>query len=281
VAERILERLTDASGAYFDGVLVERRQTRFQLLEIYDTPELGRLFRLDGCNMTSERDEFLYHENLVHPAAIAHADPRQVLVVGGGDGGSSEEFLKHNTVERTHMVELDGEVIEVAKAHFTAVHRGVFDNPRLAVTVGDGLAHLASTRERYDLVAMDLTDPIGPSLELYSPATFALAKAALAEGGALTLHLGSPFFHRDRLQSTLRHLREVFSIVAPYFAYVPLYGSLWGFAVASDSLDPRRLAAAEIDRRIAERGLTDLQYYNGETHGAAFALPNYVRPLVS
>jgi spermidine synthase len=281
MAGKVFERLTDASGVWFDAVLVERRQTPFQLLEIYDSPELGRLFRLDGCNMTSERDEFFYHENLVHAAALAHPAPGSALVIGGGDGGSSEELLKHSTIRRVHMVELDAEVIEVAKAHFAKVHRGAFGNPRLEVTVGDGLAYLASTSARYDLVLMDLTDPVGPSEALYSPATFALAKRALAEGGALALHMGSPFSHPQRLRETMAKLRGAFAIVAPYFAYVPLYGSIWGFASASDTLDPRAVQPEEIDRRIAARGVGDLQYYNGEMHRAAFALPNYVRPLVA
>ena len=281
MAERVFERLTDASGVYFDAELVERRRTPFQLLEIYDSAELGRLFRLDGCNMTSERDEFFYHENLVHAAALAHPAPKRALVIGGGDGGSSEELLKHSTIERVHMAELDPDVIDVARKYFAIVHRGAFDDPRFEVTVGDGLAYLAATSDRYDLILMDLTDPVGPSEALYSPATFALAKRALAAGGALTLHMGSPFSHPERLRATMARLREVFAIVAPYFAYVPLYGSIWGFASASDTLDPRAVGPAEIDRRIAARGIGDLQYYNGEVHRAAFAIPNYVRPLVS
>src|SRR5690349_13203932 len=218
--EKILERLNDASGVWFEGTLLERRQTPFQLLEVYDTPELGRIFRLDGFNMTSERDEFFYHENLVHPAAVAHPAPRRALVIGGGDGGSSEELLKHSTLERVHMVELDPGVIEVAKAQFSRVHRGAFDDPRLKVTVGDGLAYLRETQVRYDLVSMDLTDPVGPSVELYSPATFGLVKQAMAPGGALTLHIGSPFSHGERVRSTLASLRQVFPVVKPYFAYI-------------------------------------------------------------
>jgi len=281
VAERILERLNDASGVWFDGTLVERRQTPFQLLEVWDTPELGRVFRLDGFNMTSERDEFFYHENLVHPAAAAHPAPRRALVIGGGDGGSSEELLKHSTMELVHMAELDPDVIEISRAQFGKVHRGAFDDPRLKVTVGDGLAYLRSTAERYDLVAMDLTDPVGPSAELYAPSTFALARRAMAEGSALVLHLGSPFSHPDRVRQTLANLRQVFRVVAPYFVHIPLYGSIWGFACASDSLDPRAVEPGEIDRRLAARGVGDLQYYNGETHRAVFALPNYVRRLVA
>lgn len=281
MAERIFERLNDASGVYFEGTLVERRQTPFQLLEVYDTPELGRILRLDGCNMTSERDEFFYHENLVHPAAVAHPQPRRALVIGGGDGGSSEELLKHSTLERVHMAELDPDVIEVAKKHFARVHRNAFDDARLQVTVGDGLAYLRETIVRYDLVSMDLTDPVGPSVELYSSATFALARGAMAAGGALTLHMGSPFSHPQRVRQTLANLRQVFKQVTPYFVYIPLYGSIWGFACASDTLDPRSMSPAEVDAVIARRGIRDLQYYNGETHRALFALPNYVAALLA
>ena len=277
---KIFERLNEAAGVYFEGELVERRRTPFQLLEVYETPQLGRIFRLDGYNMTSERDEFFYHENLVHPAAVAHRAPRRALVIGGGDGGSSEELLKHATLEVVHMAELDPEVVEVSRAQFARVHRNAFDDPRLQVTVGDGLAYLRQTAVRYDLVSMDLTDPVGPSAELYSPATFALAKRAMAPGAALTLHIGSPFFHPERVRQTLANLRQVFRVVAPYFAYIPLYGSVWGFASASDTLDPRQVEPAEVERTIAARGLGDLQYYNGEVHRALFALPNYVKELV-
>ena len=280
MSEKIFERLNDASGVYFEGTLVHRRQTPFQLLEVYETPELGRIFRLDGFNMTSERDEFFYHENLVHPAAAAHPNPKRALVIGGGDGGSSEELLKHPSLEVVHMAELDPDVIEVSKAHFGKVHRGVFDNPRLKVTVGDGLAYLRETPVRYDIVCLDLTDPVGPSVELYSPATFSLVKRAMSAGGALTLHIGSPFFHAERVRTTLSSLRQVFPIVKAYFAYIPIYGSVWGFACASDSLDPSTLEPAAVERVISSRGLKDLQYYNGETHRAVFALPNYVNDLV-
>jgi spermidine synthase len=280
MSEKIFERLNDAAGVYFEGDLVERRRTPFQLLEVYETPQLGRIFRLDGFNMTSERDEFFYHENLVHPAAVAHPAPRRALVIGGGDGGSSEELLKHGTLETVHMAELDPEVVAVSKAQFARVHRNVFDDPRLKLTVGDGLAYLRATDARYDLVSMDLTDPVGPSVELYSPATFALAKRAMSPGAALTLHIGSPFFHPQRVRQTLDNLRQVFRVVAPYFAYIPIYGSIWGFASASDTLDPRSLAPAEVERVIAGRRLRDLQYYNGEVHRALFALPNYVKALV-
>jgi spermidine synthase len=128
---------------------------------------------------------------------------------------------------------------------------------------------------------MDLTDPVGPSMQLYTPETFALAKRAMAPGGALTLHIGSPISHPARVRGTIDNLRQVFSQVAPYFVHIPIYGSVWGFACASDTLDPRRIAPGQVEKVIAKRGIADLQYYNGEIHQAMFALPNYIRKLLA
>ena len=282
MSERIFERLNDASGVWFDGTLVERRQTPFQLLEVYDTPELGRIFRLDGFNMTSERDEFFYHENLVHPAAVAHPRPRRALVIGGGDGGSSEELLRHATIERVHMAELDPDVIEISKR---AVRPGPRRRLRRPAPRGDGGRRPRATCARPPCATTSSRwtspTPWAPPWSSTRPPRSRSPGGRSAEGGALVLHMGSPFSHPDRVRQTLASLRAVFRVVAPYFVHIPLYGSIWGFACASDSLDPRAVEPAEIDRRLAARGVGDLQYYNGEVHRAVFALPNYVRALVA
>lgn len=280
MAERIDEVLNEDSGVYFTGTLIERRQTPYQLLEVYDTPALGRMFRLDGFNMTSERDEFFYHENLVHPALIAHPHPRNALIIGGGDGGSAEEILKHATIEHCDLVELDGEVIEVAKQYFNRVHHDVFANPRLRVTVGDGLAWLKAPPCRYDFIALDLTDPVGPSSQLYTPDFFADCRAALTASGAMVMHIGSPVAHPERVKESLDYLSRIFAKVSPYFVHIPLYGSTWGFAVASASLAPDSLASAEVDARLAARGVGDRQYYNGAIHQALFTQPEYLKSLL-
>jgi spermidine synthase len=256
---------------------IEASRTAFQDLEIHDTPQFGKLFRLDGCFMTSERDEFYYHENLIHPAAITHPAPKRALIIGGGDGGAAEELLKHPTVERVVMVELDDRVVEIAKQHFTSIHRGVFDNKKLDLRIADGLKYLAETRDQFDLVALDLPDPIGPAEALYEKAFFADCKRALAPGGILTLHMGSPVARPDRVSEIYARLSETFRIVRPYVVFIPLYGTLWSLACCSDSLDATLPTPAEVDKRIAQRGLDRLQYYNGATHQAVFALPNYVR----
>jgi spermidine synthase len=278
----LMEPLNDSTGFY---IKAKRQlgdwQTRFQKLQIYETAHYGKIFRLDGFNMTSEKEEFVYHENLIHPALTAHMAPKKVLIVGGGDGGSSEEALKHPSVESVTMVEIDPDVIQVAKEHFHAVHNGVFDNPKLRVLVDDGMKFVRETPERFDLISLDLNDPVGPAAALYSLEFFQQLRTALAPGGALTLHLGSPVAQPQRVAELAQRLNSVFRIVRVYTMYIPLYGSLWAMAVCSDKLDPKSFTADEIDRRIDQRKLQALQFYNGETHEGVFALPNYVRDLVT
>jgi len=278
----LMEPLNDSTGFYIKASRqLGEWQTRFQKMAIYETPHYGKLFRLDGFNMTSEKEEFVYHENLIHPALTAHAAPKRVLIVGGGDGGSSEEALKHPSVERLTLVEIDGDVIEVAKEHFREVHQGVFDNPKLRVLVEDGMKFVRETSEKFDLIALGLNDPMGPAEALYSAEFFQQLRAVLAPGGALALHIGSPVARPERVAQLAQRLNGVFRIVRPYIMYIPLYGSLWSMAVCSDKLDPKAFTADEIDRRIEARKLQDLRYYNGETHEGVFALPNFVRDLVT
>lgn len=281
-AHLLMEPLNEATGFY---IKAERQlgewQTPYQKMEIYETAQYGKLFRLDGYNMTSEREEFVYHENLIHPALTAHNAPKKVLIIGGGDGGSSEEALKHPSVEQVTMVEIDPDVIQVAREHFQAVNNGVFENRKLRVVVGDGLKFVRESRERFDLIVLDLNDPVGPAEALYSLEFFQQCRAALAPGGALTLHIGSPVARPERVAELAARLNSVFRIVRPYIMYIPLYGSLWAMAVCSDKLDPKAFTADEIDRRIEQRKLTELRYYNGETHEGVFALPNFVRDLVT
>ena len=278
----LMEPLNDSTGFYIKATRqLGEWQTRFQKVAIYETPHYGRIFRLDGFNMTSEKEEFVYHENLIHPALTAHAAPRKVLIIGGGDGGSSEEALKHPSVEQVTMVEIDEDVIRVAKEYFGAVHNGAFDNPKLRVLVEDGMRFVRETSERFDLIALDLNDPMGPAEALYSTEFFQQLRAALAPGGALTLHIGAPVARPDRVAELSQRLNGIFRIVRPYTMYIPLYGAQWAMAVCSDKLDPKAFTADEIDRRIEQRGLQDLRFYNGETHEGVFALPNYVRDLVA
>lgn len=277
---RLDESLNRSSGVYFDGTLIDSLRTPYQLIEVFETPALGKLMRIDGANMTSERDEFFYHENLVHPAAIAHPAPRSVLIVGGGDGGSSEEILKHATVERVVLAELDQGVIDIAKKHFRSVHHDVFANPKLDVRITDGAAFIRMSADRFDLIYLDLTDPVGPAEALYAQDFYRDCRRALAAGGALVVHIGSPFSQPARVAANVTDLRASFAHVAPYFVHIPSYGAVWGFAVASDVLDLRAMDASEIERRLENRGVADRQYYDGPTHQAMLNLPGYIKRLI-
>jgi spermidine synthase len=269
------------------GLFVRSRATlakfrsAFQDVEVHDSAPFGKLFRLDGHFMTSERDEFFYHENLVHIAALAHPAPASALVVGGGDGGSAEELLKHPSMRAVTIAEIDAAVIDISREHLAAVHHGALDDRRVTLRIGDGFRFVQESRDAYDLVVLDRTDPGGPSTALYTPAFYRACASRLTTAGAMTMHVGSPIAHPDRVRETIAELRDAFAVVAPYMTSIPLYGGLWMMACCAGSLDPRRESAEAIDTRIAKRGVARLQYINGDTYRAALALPNFVRTLLA
>ena len=255
-------------------------QSPYQKVEVFDTRQFGKLFRLDGRMMTSEADEFFYHECMTHPAALAHPNPESILIIGGGDGGSSEELLKHPSVKRIVMAELDPVVIDVSKKWLRSIHKDVFDDPRLEVSIGDGFEFVKSTTERFDMIVLDLTDPDTPAFHLYSEQFFRMCQRILRPGGMLTLHLGSPVYQAETVRKNAANLRNVFRHVTPMSLFVPLYGSLWCLAVASDTVDPRATTADVVAQRINERQVSDLRYYHPALHSALFALPVFVQDLV-
>ncbi len=275
-----MEQLTPNTRFGYRTTGSEKQQTPFQQLELLQTPQFGKVLRLDDRFMTSEGEEFFYHEALVHPAAMAHPAPRKALILGGGDGGAAEELLKHPSIERVVLAELDEAVVQFSRQHLHAVHRGALDDARVQVCIGDGLALMDETDERFDLALMDLTDPDTPASALYSPASLSCMKRVLAPGGALVLHLGSPVFHGKQVAELVRSLREQFAVVRCYGLYIPLYGAYWGLAVASDELDPLELREQKVAERLKQRNVGDLQYYNAQVHGALFALPGYYRDLL-
>jgi spermidine synthase len=276
------EFLTDEWGFFVRTARqYERFTSPYQTVEVHDTVPFGKLFRLDGCFMTSEKDEFFYHENLVHVAAVTHPQPERALVIGGGDGGSAEEILKHPSIKSVTLAEIDLAVVDISRKYLQAVHRGALDDPRLTLRIEDGFAYVRNSSDVFDLIVLDLTDPGGPSKPLYTPEFYRACAARLSPMGALTLHIASPVAHPERIRATLANLRSAFAIVCPYLTSIPLYGGMWMMACCSALLDPRTMTPRDVERRIAQRELAHLQFYNGDTHRAAFALPNFVRALVA
>jgi spermidine synthase len=256
-------------------------ESAYQRVEVFDTHQFGRLFRLDGRLMTSEGDEFFYHECMTHPAALVHPNPESILVIGGGDGGSSEELFKHPSVKRIVMAELDPVVIDIARKYLGTIHKGSLDDPRLDIRIGDGFEYVRSATERFDLIVLDLTDPDTPAFHLYSEEFFRMCQRSLKPGGMLTLHLGSPVYQPETVRKNAANLRKVFKHVAPLSLFIPLYGSQWCLAVASDTIDPRAISVETIAQRMVERRLDDLRFYHPAMHPALFTLPRFAQELAA
>ena len=256
-------------------------ESAYQRVEVFDTHQFGRLFRLDGRLMTSEGDEFFYHECMTHPAALAHPNPESILVIGGGDGGSSEELFKHPSIKRIVMAELDPVVIDIARKYLGTIHKGSLDDPRLDIRIGDGFEYVRSSTERFDMIVLDLTDPDTPAFHLYSEEFFRMCQRCLKPGGMLTLHLGSPVYQPETVRKNAANLRRVFKHVAPLSLFIPLYGSQWCLAIASDTIDPRAISVETIAQRMIERRLDDLRFYHPAMHPALFTLPRFAQELAA
>ncbi len=205
------EYLTDDWGSFIRSRrTLESFRSQWQAVEVHDTVPFGKLFRLDGHFMTSEKDEFYYHENLVHIAGLAHAGPERALVIGGGDGGSTEELLKYPSMKAVTVAEIDAAVVDIARRHLQEVHHGAFDDPRVKLEIGDGFQYVRDSKESYDLIVLDLTDPGGPSTELYTHDFYLACAKRLTSSGALTLHVASPVAHHLRIRTTIHELRRAF-----------------------------------------------------------------------
>ncbi len=256
-------------------------KSRYQNIELIDTHSYGLALRIDDYWMTSEKDEFFYHENMVHPAAVAFGAPKSALIIGGGDGGAAEEYLKYQSIKKVVLAELDEEVINFCKEHLRGVHNGAFDDPRLDLKITDGKKFVENTAEKFDLMMLDLTDPFGPAEALYRAEFLKTCKRVLGKHGVLSIHLGSPVMKPKVFGRMVATLRQVFEVVRPYMVYVPLYGTWWGMATASDETDPVKIDKLTVENRISENGLNDLNFYNSDTHFGLFSLPNFIIKIIN
>ncbi len=283
--KRVFEKINAGSGAYFSAYTVlDMARSAHQLIEVYDTPELGKLLRIDHCNMLAERDAAIYHEAIVHPAAICATNPKTALVLGGGDGCVAAALLKHNTITQVDLVELDGAVVALCKEHFATTNFNVFDDPKLTLHITDALLFMRESHQKYDLICLDLTDPdagAAHSATLFTGAFFSQCKAALNFGGVLSLFAGSPFSHPRRFTEIVAALQAAFRFSHPYFAHVPSYAMLCGFVAASDTVDIAAASAQSVDDALMTRQIGRCGFYNGATHAAMLAQPEYVRRLLA
>ena len=251
-----------------------RGRTEYQDAIVFESSLLGRVLVLDGFIQTTERDEFIYHEMISHVAIMAHGMAREVLIIGGGDGGTLEEVLKHRSVVRATMVELDPGVVEIARTHLPAISRGAFDDPRTELIFGDGVRFVAETDRQFDVIIVDSTDPFGPGEALFTQAFYAHCRARLRSGGILVAQSGNVFLERDRLEVCLARLGKVFRDTSFILTSVPAYlGGPFVFAWASDDPVKRALSAAELARRPAPE---HLRCYTPAVHAASFVHPPWM-----
>jgi spermidine synthase len=248
-------------------------KTNYQELAIIDTVEYGRMLVLDGMVQTTVKDEFVYHEMITHIPLFTHPNPKTVAVIGGGDGGTVREALKHPSVEKVYLVEIDERVVENSKKYLPEISCGLSD-PRCEVLFQDGIEFIAQHENSFDVVLVDSTEPIGPATGLFSKDFYSSIYRALKEDGLFVAQTESPFFNAELIRSVYASIKQIFPVTRLYLASIPTYPSgLWSFTLGSKRYDP-----LEVD----EENILDIdtKYYSPEIHKSVFKLPRFVKNLL-
>ncbi|HNX29700.1 MAG TPA: polyamine aminopropyltransferase [Syntrophomonadaceae bacterium] len=253
--------------------ILHEEKSDFQLITIVETLELGRAMILDGALQVSEKDEFIYHEMIAHVPLSIHPDPEEVLIIGGGDGGTLREVLRQPAVKNVDMLEIDRRVTELSRQYFPDLASG-FTDPRARITFDDGVKYMAGCSQLYDVIIVDSSDPVGPAAELFSPEFYRNCLARLKGDGILAVQSESPFFYPEIFISTYKNIAGIFPTAYVYLTAMPAYISgPWSFTIGSKKHDP--LIPAD-DTKVPD----GLKYYNKKVHQAAFVLPQYISDMI-
>jgi spermidine synthase len=251
------------------------RQSPFQRIDVFDSEEFGRFFTLDGLMMVTEKDEFIYHEMIAHMPMATNRNIKNVLVIGGGDGGTVRELARYRSIARIDLVDIDEMVVDVCREHlpFTS---GSLSDPRVSLHFEDGLKFIRRFENAYDLIIVDSTDPFGPGEGLFTREFYGNCHKALAEGGILVNQHESPYYesYAGAMLRAHKRIKEFFPVCRVYQAHIPTYPSgHWLFGFASKKYDP----IDDLDERAWNALGLDTRYYNTDLHVGAFMLPNYVK----
>ena len=261
-----------------------RGQTEYQHVEVMDGATFGRTLVLDGKTQSTEVDEFAYHEALVHPSMIAHPNPKSVFVAGGGEGATIREVMSHRSVEQVVMVDIDKQVVDLCREYLPNHHKGSFDDPRLDLHHMDALKFLEDTSLRFDVVIIDVPDPLeaGPAYLLFTQEFYSLLKERLRPGGLMVAQSGptGPAFYEQCFSAVANTVGSVFSGVYLSEAFVPSFGTTWGFVIGSTGPDPTSLSVEETDSRISDRIDGELRFLDGLTLRGMTSVPKYLRKAV-
>jgi len=262
-------------------------QSPFQLIQVVEMPQWGRCLILDGHMQSSEKDEFVYHECLVHPVLINHPNPKRIFIGGGGEGATVREILRHKSVEKITMVDIDGECVEVCKRFLPNHHKGLFDDPRVELIIDDAKVYLENCKEKFDVLFFDLSDPVegGPAKLLYTESFYNMCVGKLNEGGILATQSGpAGILTSDQVFAPIYNtLKQVFPSVYVSAVNIPSYCDSWGYSVASMNKDfnPLRLSEQEVDRHLAQlAGAHELKYLDGISYRGLFSLPKIIRNIL-
>lgn len=259
-------------------------KTKFQSIEIMQSSGYGKVLLLDDKIQSSELDEFIYHEGLVHPPMIAHPKPEKVFIAGGGEGATLKTVLVHPSVKKCVMVDIDREVIDICKKYLPEYADGAFDDPRAVVKCTDARKYLAESKDKFDVIIIDLTEPVeeGPSYLLYTKEFYEIVQSKLTKDGIISVQSGNAsFVELLNLKSVRRTLKSAFPIVNVYQMDIPSFGGPWGFCTASNTIDVAAISPDEVDKRIKARGLNNLKYYDGITHRGMFTFPRHMRKAMA
>jgi len=253
---------------------VHTEKSDFQQIDIIETNQFGRMLVLDGMVMTTNKDEFVYHEMITHVALNTHPNPKKVLVVGGGDGGAIREIIKHPSVEKAVLAEIDGRVIETSKEFLPEI-AGALDNPKVDVQVVDGIKFIHDNKNQFDVIMVDSTEPIGPAVGLFEKGFYQGIYECLKEDGILVAQTESPWFNGDLIKRVFKDIKSIFPVTRLYTVSIPTYPSgLWSFTIGSKKYDPLEVS----DEQLKE--LVDTKYYTPRIHKSVFQLPKFVEDLV-
>ncbi len=268
---------------YEDGVklglaakeVLFRGQSDFQTVDVIETEAYGRMLLLDGLVMTTDQDEFVYHELISHIPALNHKKPERVVVIGGGDGGTVRELLKHPEIKEIVLCEIDGMVVEVCEKYFPAIAGGIRD-PRVKLNIGDGIAYMKDHAPgTLDLVVVDSTDPIGPGEGLFSSAFYRSVAAALKPDGLMVCQSEGLWHPAPVLQRIQKNVSAGFQHIYPYIASIPTYPKgTWSWTMASKQpIDVKQFDKARLKKIEA----TNLKYLNEDLMTGVFAIPNFFK----
>jgi spermidine synthase len=252
---------------------IHTEKTEYQEMALVETEQFGRMLVLDGTVQTTLEDEFVYHEMITHIPLFTHRNPKKALVIGGGDGGAIREIIKHPSIEKAVLVEIDRRVVEVCTEHLPEISCALSDS-RVEVNITDGIKYVLEHKNEFDVIMVDSTDPVGPAAGLFAVDFYRSIYESLTEDGVFVAQTESPFFHKDLIRGVFNDIKSLFPITRLYTCAIPTYPSgYWSFTMGSKKYDP-------LETDVSKNAHVETKYYCPEIHKSVFALPKFVSDII-